>query len=66
MNWININERLPENNTYVYMFGAGGRQFTALYKKNTFLAYNPFNEELEECEHVTHWMPLFEPPSRNG
>jgi hypothetical protein len=61
--WVSVEERLPNSKQYVLCYGSGGRQFAALYDNNTFMAYNPFNDELEECEEVTHWQPLPAPPS---
>jgi hypothetical protein len=56
--WIRVKDRLPEENKYVILFGKGDRQFTSLFNSGVFLAYNPFNDIVEECEEVTHWMPL--------
>jgi hypothetical protein len=60
--WVSV-EDAPNAKQYVLCYGSGGRQFAALYDNNTFMAYNPFNDELEECEEVTHWQPLPAPPS---
>jgi len=60
--WISIKDRMPEENQRVLMYGLGDRQFTALYQRGEFWAYNPHNESLDECEEVTHWMALPEAP----
>ena len=57
---------MPDYGSYVLLHGKGGRNFTALFDNNVFLAYNPFNEELEPCEEVTHWQPLPAPPTSNS
>ena len=59
--WVKV-ETPPNDGVYVLLHGKGGRNFTALYKQGEFLAYNPFNEELDLCEEVTHWRPLPTPP----
>ena len=40
----------------VLCYGKGGRWFTALFADGCFATY-----EGDECEEVTHWMPL--PPA---
>jgi hypothetical protein len=62
--WIRVEDRLPEENKYVILFGKGNRQFTSLFNSGVFLAYNPFNDIVEECEEVTHWMPLPTSPTK--
>lgn len=60
--WIDCKDRLPDEGQFILLYGKGGRQFTAIYEKEEFLAYNPFNEWLDECEEVTHWQCLPTPP----
>ena|ERR1700741_49737 len=64
-NWISVNDQLPEKGQYVLLYGKGARQFTALFDdKGRFMCYNPFNEELEEAEEITHWQPLPKKPKK--
>lgn len=62
-NWISINEKLPEKNTYVLMAATSGHVCTTFYTEPTvrlldckisawFEHANVFHYE------VTHWMPL--------
>lgn len=56
--WVSVEDFLPEEGEYVLLYGVGDRQFTAIYRDNSFKAYNPHNDWLDECEEVTHWRPL--------
>ena len=63
--WIPVSERLPEEtfqglapDTLVLCYAKGGRFFTALFADGYFATYDG-----DECEYVTHWMPLPEPPT---
>ena len=59
--WIPVTERLPEDGSDVLAYrwdGIEGRIFPANYYKDWW-------EDCilnERCLHVTHWMPLHEPP----
>lgn len=64
MEWINLNDKLPEEEKYVLFFGKGERFFSGLYRENNFLAINPFCDYLEIADEVTHWMILPEPPKK--
>ena len=59
----NYQERTIEGENYL-CYAKGGRQFTALYQDGVFMAYNPFNESLEEAEWVLYYMPLPTPPKQ--
>jgi hypothetical protein len=63
-NWISVEDTLPKEKTYVLNYGQGGRQFTSFFKLGKFKCYNPFSEELETAELVTHWQPLPNPPNK--
>ena len=34
----------------------------ALYKDGKYLALDYWHDDFEECDHLTHWMPLPKPP----
>lgn len=61
--WVSVEDK-PKEGQYVLIYGKGNRQFTALFQKGEFYAYNPFNEDLEDCEEITHWQPLPNPPKQ--
>jgi len=67
-NWISVNDRLPEPEDKVLVFGTGGRQVTAIFHpsfgKKCFYAYDLFTEQLSRVEEPTHWMPLPSPPNK--
>ena len=62
--WIPVSERLPEEtftglvpSTLVLCFGKGGRWFTAIFADGYFA-----DVDGNDCDFVTHWMPLPTPP----
>lgn len=67
--WISVEDRLPEGPTPVLCVWMGQTQDVCFVCNNgSWYGYDPFNEDdgyKGECAdpHVTHWMPLPEPPS---
>ena len=59
MKWINVKDRLPENNCSIIVF-ADGYVCEAEYGDLGDLE-SVFHEAFEEIN-PTHWMPLPEPP----
>ena len=60
MEWISVEDRLPEDvDIYIVRYRSGGR-WLSLYmpRKKTWMDIDIGVEEM----HVTHWMPLPEPP----
>lgn len=53
--WIPVSERLPEHGQEVIIY-------TGNIQKPTVLAYQFWNPKYDTWAHVTHWMPLPEPP----
>lgn len=53
--WIPVTERLPEQGQEVILY-------TGNILKPTVLAYQFWNPKYDTWTHVTHWMPLPEPP----
>ena len=66
MEWISVKDRLPELDEPVLVFSKGDYKLSALCKEiptfeETFKAFD-YWEDIDELHHVTHWMPLPEPP----
>lgn len=61
MEWISVEDRLPEDGQYVHVYLSYGKQATCVF----FADRNSFVDSLR-FQHsnggVTHWMPLPEPP----
>ena len=55
MKWIPVTERLPKHGQEVIIY-------TGNILKPTVLAYQFWNPKYDTWCHVTHWMPLPEPP----
>ena len=53
--WIPVSERLPEPGQEVIVY-AGGVLDPVVY------AYHFWNKDYCSFQHITHWMPLPEPP----
>jgi len=53
--WIDVNDRLPDNIQPVIVLFNAGRVYTSRYHSGNgeWVDYNPF---------ITHWMPLPKPP----
>jgi hypothetical protein len=65
MEWISVEERLPEDNEYVDILINGKRRMVdTVFLDNKFYIFPPFAKEqwVEVKNNVTHWMPLPEPP----
>jgi len=67
--WISVKDRLPEEKINIlvsgldYGKGPGRHYLVAMRDKfNVFLLCDGNNGHCEELEHITHWMPLPEPP----
>jgi hypothetical protein len=59
MNWISINEKLPEVGQFVLVY-TETRSFSPTYEMVTKFSKYGF----EGAANVTHWMPLPEPPTK--
>ena len=57
MEWIDVNDKLPENFSSILVVGESIRS-TALFQDGIF--YSDLN--LPKSKDITHWMPLPEPP----
>lgn len=67
--WVDVNDRLPENNMQHTVLINGDRNVThqmfytggydSIYKE----WLNPFGDRIDE--RITHWMPLPSPPSQS-
>lgn len=54
-NWIPVTERLPEHGQEVIVYSGN-------ILKPTVFAYQFWNPKYDSWKHITHWMPLPEPP----
>lgn len=59
MNWISVNDRLPDHQNETVIICTGGTAVST--------AWMNYNDEWEDTftnglMHVTHWMPLPSPP----
>ena len=61
--WVSVKDRLPMKDQRILLYGKGDRQLTSIFKDGSFLYYT--DESLEECNYVTHWQPLPEPPKQD-
>jgi len=62
MEWIKMGKVTPNEKQYVLVHGKGGRNVVALYKDGKYFALDYWHDDFEECDHLTHWMPLPNPP----
>lgn len=53
--WIPVTERLPERGQEVIVYSGG-------ILSPTVFAYHFWNKDFTSWAHITHWMPLPEPP----
>ena len=62
MEWINVKDRLPEDNTDLLVFASEGWRgiFPAVYYRNTWQSSHILYDGM--LGNVTHWMPLPNPP----
>ena len=61
--WIDVNERLPENHKSVIIFDTDKDMLVGFYSKELNMWQSELSDYLYENEcRVTHWMPLPEPP----
>lgn len=76
-NWIDVNDRLPDENVKVLVFGEqmgmnpqmGGayvfvtERIKLSYQKHNLHLRNQFDKnDFRRASYVTHWMPLPKPP----
>lgn len=69
--WISVNEKLPEENTYVLMAASSGLVTTTFYTephtRRIDCKVSAFFEHANNYHYeVTHWMPLPKSPKRPG
>lgn len=57
--WISVENKLPEPESKVLFYN--GIIDTCIYRKGKFCDFDE-NGYLYEIRHVTHWMPLPNPP----
>ena len=68
MDWIDVNDRLPNDDDYVLVFDTEYNSVSEVIYNSKYFNQKGFwlNENGGEYEHeyknVTHWMPLPEPP----
>ena len=60
--WITVSERLPEDNKKVLVALASKIEVVAILRQNVWLV--SWNHA--PLTHVTHWMPLPEPPKEDN
>lgn len=65
MNWINVKDKLPEENADVLIYRGGF--IGDLMNVYTYKGHNEWEDEygywsITEDEGITHWMPLPAPP----
>lgn len=80
MKWINVNNKLPENEDMVLIFpepdfDEPGRMVLGFYtqydggtngvKKDNWCCFDSFGYEFQ-LKHITYWMPLPKTPARGG
>ena len=53
--WIPVTERLPELGQEVIVFSGG-------VVEGSVFAYHFWNKDFQSWLHITHWMPMPEPP----
>ena len=56
--WISVEDRLPDNHSYVLVLGHGGTQFISLFTNNRFYRQSAS----KRLDSVTDWMPLPQQP----
>lgn len=62
MEWISVNDRLPDSTfDFVLCFADGAMSTIAYSSGNGFYEVYPIKVQLV-VEDITHWMPLPEPP----
>lgn len=67
--WINVNEKLPEKNTYVLMSATSGHVCTTFYTEPTAMLIDCkisawFEHANKFRYQVTHWQPLPKAPEK--
>lgn len=71
MNWINVQESLPEEGRKVLTIDARGPIELVEYRIDYIILFDE-GEHIWACRYdreqneVTHWMPLPEPPKQNS
>lgn len=62
--WIDVNDRLPNDNQHIIIYCDGAFVLVAQYREDEFYDAvqdgDEYFETVSRC--VTHWMPLPEPP----
>ena len=53
--WVSVTEKLPEHGQEVIVYSGN-------VLKPTVFAYQFWNPKYDSWKHITHWMPLPEPP----
>lgn len=61
MEWIKIEDRLPNQPMKCLVYDEGDNMFIAYYE-HTLGCWSNYDEEYNFTGAVTHWMPLPEPP----
>jgi hypothetical protein len=73
MEWISVNDRLPEKGQQVNVYGTFTNEVSGARKSPSIGVVNWDNEKYSECNdyyyyemgylNITHWMPLPPPPT---
>lgn len=63
MEWININDKLPDSIGHYLVYGGDNLHYTAWAFFNSENKWVDFNKT-SFYENVTHWMPLPSPPEK--
>lgn len=62
MNWISVEDRLPEPFVYVLGYMTDADEFPPVRECYTVGGKAFFFPALNDIHHVSHWMPMPEPP----
>ena len=68
MNWISVEDRLPEEKTNVLIYAPGKRTRTAFLSGKIFETFESSSEGIyfwEHVENITHWAEIT-PPEENS
>lgn len=60
--WISVNDRLPEHDELVIIYSKYGREFVVYNKANNCWDDIDGDDYYRDIEWATYWIPLPEPP----
>lgn len=64
--WISVKDRLPKPRKKVMVFAGNYVFVVAFLDDRETLWRTAWNHDVIEARHVSHWMPLPEPPGGEG